>query len=529
MKNISPIILFLLFCISFFNFCTSSDKVEISPQLIVEFNSKISRADDLFFKGSYASLREAFAVYENLLSLPVYQKKVKTRLLKTAMLLTLRENELSIINSEYIRKSTELIESSPFLSEMAPLQKFIRFTTKSYSDIKKEEQEESSELGDFYDWASQNTESLNMLLKEKSESDIFYTYLYITFHTELSYWIEEADDFSRFYQIYPNISLIHYVLALLPNIKSKRILELLEKDPEFYEAYYYLSQVNLLEGKLLSAEKNLIKAFEKISNSISIIGSLAKIYFAFEEFDKSVEFNDKILELAPEYRDALLGKAICLSYLDRNEEAISILKGLIQRGTYLMGESHYWLAWNYNAQKNFEEAWENIEQSKNYLQGHTEVHSLAGIIAFERNLFDEAEMNFKESLKINPGNCESHYYLARIYAAGEDWENSCHHFEISSACYRGLISSLENKILEIQESSFSSERKQKLIRHKKIQIAKARLWEATSFYNAAAGYFNLGETQKALVLAQEASKHTSLKEKAEELITKIKQETMIRK
>ena len=174
-----------------------------------------------------------------------------------------------------------------------------------------------------------------------------------------------------------------------------------------------------------------------------------------------------------------------------------------------MGESHYWLAWNYNDQKMFEEAWENIEHSKKYLTGHTEVYSLAGIIAFERNMFDEAEMNFKESLKINPRNCESLYYLARIYTAREDWKNSCHYFERASSCYRGSIKSLEDKITEIEESSFSAERKEKLIHHKKIQIAKARLWEATSLYNAAAGYFNLGKQQKALFLAQQGGLYYS--------------------
>ena len=47
---------------------------------------------------------------------------------------------------------------------------------------------------------------------------------------------------------------------------------------------------------------------------------------------------------------------------------------------------------------------------------------------------------------------------------------------------------------------------------------------ATFYYNAAAGYFNAEMDEEALALAQKAAKHSALKQKAEELILKIKQQ-----
>ncbi|MDH4221067.1 MAG: hypothetical protein OEW23_20105, partial [Candidatus Aminicenantes bacterium] len=46
---------------------------------------------------------------------------------------------------------------------------------------------------------------------------------------------------------------------------------------------------------------------------------------------------------------------------------------------------------------------------------------------------------------------------------------------------------------------------------------------ATFFYNAAAGYFNAEMDDQALKLAEQATSHITLKQKAEELILKIKE------
>jgi len=54
-------------------------------------------------------------------------------------------------------------------------------------------------------------------------------------------------------------------------------------------------------------------------------------------------------------------------------------------------------------------------------------------------------------------------------------------------------------------------------------LKKTVLTKATFFYNAAAGYFNAGMKEQAPNLAQKATLHSALKEKAEELILKIKE------
>ena len=134
----------------------------------------------------------------------------------------------------------------------------------------------------------------------------------------------------------------------------------------------------------------------------------------------------------------------------------------------------------------------------------------------------DAEKNFKESLELNKKDCEACFYLGSVYSRKEDWEKSGEYFKKAADCNLLTENSLQKKIQEVQDSTFSEARKKKHLTRKKIQLEKIRLTRATAFYNAAAGYFNFGLGEKALPLAEKASKHSSLKEKAEELIQNIK-------
>ncbi len=273
---------------------------------------------------------------------------------------------------------------------------------------------------------------------------------------------------------------------------------------------------------MISAEKNFLECFKFIPESLPTVISLASIYFAFEELEKSLNFYDKAIALAPESRDALLGKAICLSYLGRYEEAITVCNEILRLGGYYLGDTHYWLAWNQNELEKLDEAWESVEKSKTYLIGYSQVFSLAGVIAYKREEKKVAEKNFQEALRLDPNNCEAAFYLGKIYADRQEWPKSGEYYEKAALCQRGKELTLERNIAQIEDSGFSEERKQRMIAKKKAQLKKTILTKATFFYNAAAGYFNAGMDEQALELAEQALEHSALKKNAEELIQEIK-------
>ena len=502
--------------------CTQR-KPEFSPQQLAEFNQKYAEADALYQKGSYLSLREAFDLYTSLQSFPAHQSRTKTKLLKTSLLLCLRENELSIAEDRHLRSALDLIESNPEYEEYASLVSLVLFTSPGGSVNLRGSISSQYDLENFFDWIRENIVDLNSELKEKAETDVFFTYFYLTLHEDFRHNLEEEEDhFERFLEMFPDSNLIRYKMSVFPEFDRHRLESILEKDPDFWEAYYLLGNIFLLEGRVLTAEKNLIKVFDQIPKSISVLKLITKIHYMLEEFKESLEFNEKILMLTPNYRDALLGKAICLSYLNRLDEAIVILNRLIEMGMYLMGESHYWLAWNLYEKGDLSAAWENAQRAQNYLIGHSEVHSLAGKIAFDSNRIDAAEDQFKKALWINAGDCEASFYMGKIFGIREIWEQSGIHFENAALCNAGMESALIDKIKELSDSPMSEDRKQKHIARKNIQLRQVSVTKATAFFNAAAGYYNAGLTDKALHLAENAREHEKFRQMADGLIGQIK-------
>ena len=521
LKN--PLIIFLTLLLAF---CAPKKKVEITPQQLVEYNIKIKEAETLFHSGSYVSLKEAFQIYQDILSIPYNQIQTKEYLVKTALLLTLRLKELGILNNPYVEEVSKLIQTSPRLSGYSICLDAVNSIAMQSVGIPRGSLIESSSISARFENIRKNIGEWTRHLKKKSTTEELFAYIYISLNCRHSSFIKEKVDLSYFLDIFPSSPCILYKLSLCPKEDEGRLKELIEKEPLFYEAYYFLGQIALRARRLITAEKNFIKAYDHIPESPSFAISLASIYFAFEELKKSLELYEETLKLAPAFRDAILGKAICLSYLGKNEEAIEACNSLIKLENYYLGDAHYWLAWNQNELERLDEAWENIEKSKKYLIGYSQVPSLAGVIAFKKENLDVAEKNFKEAYKLNATNCEAPFYLGKIYTRYLQWEKSGTYFEKAALCNFDKEKALEKKIEEIEKSAFSEERKKRLISMKKIQLKKRILTKATLFYNAAAGYFNAGMKRQALRLAQQAAFHSSIKDKAEELIRKIKDQDL---
>jgi len=107
-KNIKLKKIFIFFLLILFSFCAPKKKIEIAPQ-VVEYQNKEKEADTLFKKGSYTCLKEAFQIYHDLLSEPNYQEQIKEKLIKTGLLLTLREKELGVLKNKYLEQPSDII------------------------------------------------------------------------------------------------------------------------------------------------------------------------------------------------------------------------------------------------------------------------------------------------------------------------------------------------------------------------------------------------------------------------------------
>jgi tetratricopeptide (TPR) repeat protein len=480
-KNETRKNLFIFILIILFSSCVSKTKIELTPQQLIEFQNNFEAADALYKAGSYACLKESYAIYKDLLSIPHDQKIIKTKLLKTAILLTIRQKELGIHDSTYFNEASDMVQNNPFLTDFLTyldLADSIRLKSKGMRgdiiDIRRRADEIRERL-------MENIEKWGQELEEKSEAEEFYAYLHMAKNCQLAYFIKgmkvtrKEVDLTHLQRIFPHSPLIVYMLSLCPKEDYERLKELLAKEPRFYEIYYFLGKQAFQQLRLVTAEKNFLKCFEYIPESLPTVISLAELYFTFEELEKSLSFYEKALSMIPESREALLGKVSCLSYLERHEEAVEVCREILRLGGYYLGDTHYWLAWNLNELERLDEAWKTVEKSKTYLVGYSQVFSLAGVIAYKRKEKKIAEKNFQEALRLDPSNCEAAYYLGKIYAEYQEWVKSGEYYEMAALCQYGKELGLERNLAEIEDSDFSEERKQKLIAKKKIQLKKTIL------------------------------------------------------
>lgn len=101
--------------------CAPSRKVEIAHQQLIEYNNRINEIDVLFRRGSYVCLKEAYQRYQELLSIQEFQEKTREKLLKTALLLALRELELGIAGDKYMQEASSLIHNFPLVHSLVAL------------------------------------------------------------------------------------------------------------------------------------------------------------------------------------------------------------------------------------------------------------------------------------------------------------------------------------------------------------------------------------------------------------------------
>jgi tetratricopeptide (TPR) repeat protein len=512
---------YLLLAVLILASCAAKEKAAVAPSG-PEFERVATAAAALSRKGGYVALKQAVQMYKGLYARPEFRKVIAPELAAAALLVAVREKELGISNSSYMHTALQVIKENPPLNSLTPFAEIAGLFWVQGKGV-------MADIDERFPWKETEDKlkkiEADLFLKARSDEFAAYMYAVMKCYSAPPFGVtffDKGDEMGQLSELFPESTLLLYKRAICPQEKPDFLKRLLSIEPEFFEAYYFLGNEALRRGNLLEAEEFLLKAYDAIPESPQTTILLASIYLATEELDRSLEFHEKTLALSPEYRDALLGKGICLSYLSRPAEAIPVFEKIIALGYWLLGESHYWLARNQHGLKDNAAAAANIEQAKGRLPTSTEVFTLSGILAEERGDPAKAEKDFLEALQYNPRNSEALFNLGVLYARKEDWPNSGLHFEKAGFAFENEGRSLQEKIAEVLYSTLAPERKERLLQRRKSQLEKALLSSATAFYNAAAGYSNAGRKNKALEMAARAAEYPAFKQKAEELASGIK-------
>jgi len=505
------------FVLVFLPSCAVREKTPALGPAGLEGARQVSFAHDLSRRGSYVALKQAVNLYMELYARPEFRKDVARSLTEAALLLSVREKELGMSNTSYLDTALRVIRENRMLIALAPYAEIAGVYWVQGKGV-------MADVDERFPWkeAEEKLKGMGAELREKAKEDEFSAYMYAALRCFLASPSEALEGPGELAARFPDSLLLAYKNATCPSEDEERLKGLLAREPDFYEAAYHLGLFSLSRGNLLEAEGYFLKTHEGIPESAQVTILLATIAFAMDEVERSLEFYNKTLDIVPNYRDALLGKAICLSTLGRPEEAIAVCEKLIALGYWLLGESHYWLAWNKHELKDEAAAEANIEQAKGRLPTSTKVFTLSGLIAAEREDLAKAEKDFREAIVHNAANSQALFNLGALYAREENWTDSGLHFEKAAFAFENEGRTLQAKITEALYSSLAPERKERYLARRKSQLEKALLSRATGFYNAAAGYFNAGQKYKALEMATRAAEHPAFKQKAEDLASGIK-------
>lgn len=460
----------------------------MEPETEISLSNQIREAAFLHRKACYKSLLKAAQIYEKLYSVERLRPKLVEAYLRTLLFLSLRRKELGICRPLFLKKAKELVEAHPELQEKyVLLLQAIEMIGTKYKSVVEDVDDRKISIEFF-----RKSMELKKRIKELRLQDDLFSYVFISY--SYSSYFEKREDLEEIFNVFRSSPFIRFKKAVLTK-DQKALLELLE-DAECKEAAFFLGEFYFEKHLLFKAERYYSEAAEAFPESIAALYSLASLYFLLEEYESSLIFYQKILNLVPKNQNAILGKGVCLSLLGKHHEAIKTLKHLLSFGKWYPGEIYYWLAWNQRQLNLMKEALNNVQKAKSFLIGNSSVLSLSGMICFHMKLFDQAEKDFKQALKLNPSDCEAAFYLGLIKDKIKQWEKAVSLFEKAFHCYSRKEKKLMDKKARVENYKVEEKRKEKLIAKIEAKLKRIKLAKAITTFNVATAYFPARKTGK---------------------------------
>ncbi len=484
-------------------------RVETVPP---EQAARLAEAQGLASRGDYLSLRKAVAVYDELLLVPGLEKRAAAPSIEARLMLDLRKKTLGIVDPSVLEKAARLVSADRGLSGYSAL---INTASRMKPRTRGVLQDISTSSWNEQAW-NEHLAAVDELRRTWPGSAPAAAIL-LAYDCLEGLHRENRIGPDAIAGKFPDSVLVLYQKAVCTN--SESALEgLLTRFPDLGEVHYHLGDLALKKGFLLEAEKQFLAARPAVPDSPHIPMLLAGIRFAMEEFEDSLVLYDETLAMAPEYRDAMLGKAISLGYLGRHDEAIAGLQRILDLGYWLIGESNYWIAWNLREKGVREGALEHAEEAMKRLPTDAGVFCLAGQIAAEGGSIDKAEKYFRESLSYDPANSDALFGLGGLMSKTGRWAEASPCFVKAAAALTASRQAAERKIEEIMEAPLTEGRKAAMISRKKKQIERLELATAAAFHDGAVAALNSGDKARAVKLAGKAAEHPAFKDRAEAIL-----------
>jgi tetratricopeptide (TPR) repeat protein len=257
--------------------------------------------------------------------------------------------------------------------------------------------------------------------------------------------------------------------------------------PDFADADLPLAR-NAIDARRPDQEEALLRyraaraAFPASPLIVTLIGDLHR---EREEWTEALEAYDAALALVATHRDALLGRTVALSNLDRHDEAIGTASRIIELGNWLVGGAYFWRAWNQYNLGNIEAARADVEEARSRAAS-APTYVLSGMVAWRQQRVEFAEKEFSEAITIDAGQCEASALLGAVRVTRQLLAEALAAFEHAQQCFDLSIALRRRLIAEIEAGPGTAAGKASAAARHERAIADAQKNRGDAIQNAAA-------------------------------------------
>ena len=480
---------------------------------------RLASADALVRAGCLDCLIAAYGEYDLLRTFPAARDAAAAGAVRSAALIAIRERELGLVDEGYGQRARALLIGAPSLPNWLPtLLDIVDVLPASAGGITRTP---TSDIDlDRARALRANRTAWNTRLRELAPIDELAAYVWLAFTCgETESRNLTVDEIAEPASTFKDTPLIGFKRAICRGIEPQRLLALRQRDTRFAEVPYYLGLFAVGQRKLDEADQHFEEAYAWRTQWPSLTQSIANVAMTAEEFERSLTFYNRTLELEPHAVDAMLGRVRALTYLGRNIEAIATTEHLVAE-RWFVGDARYWRALNESELERNEEAWVSIEAAAKLLI-NAQVPKLAGLIAYRRQQLDVSRAKFEESRGRNPNDCETVFYLGVVLAEQRSWTPTAETLLDAARCLEGNEIAYLQEIASIQASNDPPARKAGKIARREQYVAKGRRQLATSWFDIAVAYYNLSRKGEARQFAEKVVGDEMFGERARELMARL--------
>lgn len=485
---------------------------------------RIAAADALVREGCLDCLIDAFKEYDALRTRSVAADAAINGAVEAATLIALRERELGLLDASFLDRAHELAHASIALE--ATYNPFFEIIEAMPARWTVGQGAISDDRGlAAIQKAYRNRDAWLTLLRGRAEQDAVSAYLWLAFNCAAPTAGINPGDIPRWIALtgaWSDSPLIKYRAATCGGYDRASLTQLVDSNTRFVEIDYFLAFTATRVGKLDEAAALLQNAYDWRPRWPAVTLQMAGVYLTAEEFDKSHEFYERTLAMAPTFADALLGDVKALTYAGRHDEALTTVDRLLALEHWYIGDARYWRALNEAQLARNDEAWVDVELAAKLVY-NAEVPKLAGIVAYRRHELDVSRAKFEESRARNPADCEVGFYLEIVEAEQQRWSPVADVAPASAACFDSQEAELRHQIDDIRKKAMPEERQARLIAKRQQTIANNARMRAACWFNAAVASFNLKKPDDARRYGGKVADDEQFRQRIKDLLLRLRE------